>query len=87
MERVLSYPRVLTNVLKYNEIMENRLLTTSEVAEWLNMDEATIQRMSRNGELPGVKIGRRYRFRRSDLEEWLSEQMKKGNGGGEKRAK
>ena len=80
MESVLSYPRIFHSILNHSEIMENRLLTTSEVAKWLNMDETTVQRMSRSGELPGVKIGRRYRFRRTDLEEWLNNQIKKGNG-------
>jgi len=80
MESVLSYPRIFHSILNHSEIMENRLLTTSEVANWLNMDETTVQRMSRNGELPGVKIGGRYRFRRADLEEWLNNQMRKGNG-------
>jgi len=60
--------------------MENRLLTCSEVARWFNMDEATVQRMSRTGELPAVKIGGRYRFRQDDLEEWFNKQMRKGNG-------
>ena len=80
MESVLSYPQIFHSILNHSEIMENRLLTTAEVANWLNMDETTVQRMSRNGELPGVKIGGRYRFRRVDLEEWLNNQMKKGNG-------
>ena len=80
MKSVLSYPRIFHSILNHSEIMENQLLTTSEVASWLTMDETTVQRMSRNGELPGVKIGGRYRFRRADLEEWLNNQMKKGNG-------
>ena len=80
MESVLSYPRIFHSILNHSEIMENRLLTTSEVANWLNMDETTVQRMSRNGELPGVKIRGRYRFQRADLEEWLKNQMRKGNG-------
>lgn len=85
MESMLAYPRIINNSLGYGEIMENRLLTTSEVATWLNMDETTVQRMSRSGKLPAVKIGGRYRFRRADLEEWLNNQMRKDNtnGGGD----
>jgi excisionase family DNA binding protein len=82
MKSVLAYPYIFNSVLNYGEIMENRLLTSSEVAEWLNMDEATVQRMSRTGELPAVKIGGRYRFRQADLEEWFNKQMRKGNGDG-----
>jgi excisionase family DNA binding protein len=82
MKSVLTYPNIFNDGLNYGEIMENRLLTSSEVAEWLNMDEATVQRMSRAGELPAVKIGGRYRFRQADLDEWFNEQVKKGNGDG-----
>ncbi|MFC1908748.1 helix-turn-helix domain-containing protein [Chloroflexota bacterium] len=60
--------------------MENGLLTTSEVAKWLKMDKTTVQRMSRSGELPCGKIGKQYRFRQADLEEWLNKRMKKGDG-------
>jgi len=80
MKSMLTYPSVFNSALKYGKIMENRLLTCSEVAQWLNMDEATVQRMSRDGKLPSVKIGGRYRFRRADLEDWLNRQMTKGNG-------
>lgn len=80
MKSMLTYPRIFNSLLNYSEIMENRLLTSSEVADWLNMDEATVQKMSRAGKLPAVKIGGRYRFRRADLEDWLNRQMTKGNG-------
>lgn len=80
MRSLLTYPSIFHSILNYGEIMENRLLTCFEVADWLNMDEATVQRMSRAGKLPAVKIGGRYRFRRADLEEWLNRQMIQGNG-------
>lgn len=83
MKSVLTYPYVFNNLLGSSKIMEDRLLTCSEVAAWLQMDKVTVQKMSRAGELPAFKVGRRYRFRRADLEEWINKQMKKGNGGGE----
>lgn len=80
MKSVLAYPYIFESTLNYGEIMENQLLTSSEVAEWLHMDEATVRRMSRDGKLPAVKIGRCYRYRQADLDEWYSKQLRKGNG-------
>lgn len=83
MKSVLTYPYVFNNLLVYSKSMENRLLTCSEVADWLHMDKVTVQKMSRAGKLPAFKVGGRYRFRQADLEEWLNKQMIKGNGDGE----
>jgi excisionase family DNA binding protein len=34
----------------------------------------TIYRLIKNGELPAIRIGRQWRFRRADLEEWIDRQ-------------
>ena len=47
------------------------LLSTEEVAEYLGVGQATVYRWCRDGGLPAVKIGRRWRVRRSALEEFL----------------
>ena len=60
--------------------MQDRLLTAREVAEWLSVDEATVHKMARQGRLPVAKIGRKYRFRKSDLEEWFDQQKNGTNG-------
>jgi len=59
--------------------MEEQLLIVSEVSGWLRMTPATIQRMAREGKLPSVKVGGKYRFRKGELEDWLYGQ-KNGNG-------
>ena len=59
--------------------MEDHLMTVQQVADWLQMDPATVQRMIREGILPGAKIGRTYRFRKTDLAEWF-DRMKNGTG-------
>src|SRR5215210_8669794 len=45
------------------------LLSTEEVAEYLGVGQATVYRWCRDESLPAVKIGRRWRVRRSALEE------------------
>jgi excisionase family DNA binding protein len=49
-------------------------LTTEEVLGYLKVTPRTIYRLIRAGELPAVRIGRQWRFRRADLDEWLDRQ-------------
>jgi excisionase family DNA binding protein len=49
-------------------------LTTEEVLGYLKVNPRTIYRLIRNGELPAVRIGRQWRFRRTDLDAWLDRQ-------------
>ena len=47
------------------------LLGTEEVAEYLGVGQVTVYRWCREGSLPCVKIGRRWRVRRQALEEFI----------------
>jgi excisionase family DNA binding protein len=47
------------------------LLSTEEVAEYLGVGQPTVYRWCRDESLPAVKIGRRWRVRRSALEEFV----------------
>jgi excisionase family DNA binding protein len=49
-------------------------LTTEEVLGCLKVNPRTIYRLIKTGELPAVRIGRQWRFRRSDLDEWIDRQ-------------
>jgi excisionase family DNA binding protein len=49
-------------------------LTTEEVLVYLNTTPRTIYRLIRSGELPAVRIGRQWRFRRTDLDDWIERQ-------------
>jgi excisionase family DNA binding protein len=49
-------------------------LTTDEVLTYLNVTPRTIYRLIRTGELPAIRIGRQWRFRRSDLDAFLDRQ-------------
>jgi excisionase family DNA binding protein len=48
-----------------------QLLGTEEVAEYLGVGPVTVYRWCREGSLPCVKIGRRWRIRREALEEFV----------------
>ena len=47
------------------------LLGTEEVAEYLGVGQVTVYRWCREGSLPCVKIGRRWRVRRRALEDFI----------------
>jgi excisionase family DNA binding protein len=46
-------------------------LTTDEVQAYLGITSRTMYRMIRAGELPAIRVGRQWRFRRSDMDRWL----------------
>jgi excisionase family DNA binding protein len=61
---------------------EQTLMDIKQVATYLQINEATAYSWAQSGRLPGIKIGRIWRFRREDLEAWLDDNMqgpKQGN--------
>ena len=54
--------------------MNDRLLVASEVAELLAVKESWVREATRDGRLPHLRLGRYRRYRREDIERWLSEQ-------------
>lgn len=53
--------------------MEEELLDTERVAEYLGVGQVTVWRWCREGVLPCLKVGRSWRIRRSSLEEFLKQ--------------
>ncbi len=54
--------------------MPEEILTIREVASYLKVTERTLYRLVQDGKLPAFKVGNSWRFRREDLERWISEQ-------------
>jgi excisionase family DNA binding protein len=51
----------------------DEFLTVAEVAELLKLNEQTVRNWIDQGSLPALKVGRRVRIRRSDLERVLED--------------
>jgi excisionase family DNA binding protein len=49
-------------------------MTTREVLRYLRVTPRTVYRLIREGDLPAVRMGGRWRFRRDDIEAWLERQ-------------
>lgn len=43
------------------------LLTVDELAEYLRLEPQTIRTLAREGKIPALKVGRIWRFRRSEV--------------------
>jgi excisionase family DNA binding protein len=54
--------------------MDDTFLTTDEVLEYLQVNLRTVYRLIKAGKLPAVRVGRQWRVRRADLDQWLSTQ-------------
>ena len=63
-----------------------KLLTPEEAAERLGLSPVTVGHMLRRGALPGVKVGRLWRFREATLDAYIRElaapELHKGRAAG-----
>ena len=48
------------------------VMTVREVAEYLKVKERTIYRLVAKGGIPAFKVGGSWRFRRAEIEEWIT---------------
>jgi len=54
--------------------MEGReILTVKQVAQYLQMNEHTVYRLARSGEIPSIKISGQWRFMKKIIDKWIME--------------
>jgi excisionase family DNA binding protein len=51
---------------------DSQFLTTEEVLEYLQVNLRTVYRLLKARQIPAVRVGRQWRFRRADIEAWLA---------------
>lgn len=56
-------------------MVDDEILTIREVAALLKVGEKTAYTMARTGDLPGFKERGQWRFRRSDIDQWIGRQV------------
>ena len=61
--------------------MLDELLDVQDVATLLKVNPRTVLRMTERGDLAAVKVARRWRFRQSDLSEYLRSQVDEKQSG------
>jgi excisionase family DNA binding protein len=53
------------------------IMTTKEMAEYLKLHQITICKLSKEGKIPSVRIGRVWRFDREVIDEWIAKGQNK----------
>lgn len=51
--------------------MNPEILTVEQVAEFLHLHAMTVYRLAKEGKVPGFKVGGRWRFNKTVLEQWM----------------
>ena len=51
--------------------MQEILLTTAEVADYLKVDKFTVYRLVTQKSIPAFKVGNQWRFNREMIDAWL----------------
>ncbi len=54
--------------------MADEIMTVKQLAEYLKLNYQTIYKKIQKGEIPGSKIGRGWRFQKSVIDRWLTEE-------------
>ncbi|MFB3894555.1 MAG: helix-turn-helix domain-containing protein [Phycisphaerae bacterium] len=62
------------------------ILTIDELAVYMKLSKSSLYHFARAGNVPGVKIGRHWRFQRSAVDEWMRSSVGSGPKGNAKRA-
>jgi excisionase family DNA binding protein len=57
---------------------DDHYLTTDELLDYLHINLRTIYRLIKAGKIPAVRVGRQWRFRKRDIDAWLSGHRKAG---------
>ena len=51
--------------------MQENLLTTAQVADYLKVDKFTVYRLVTQKNIPAFKVGNQWRFNRDMIDAWL----------------
>jgi len=52
---------------------DNQLMSVKDLADYLQVNISTVYLWSQRGQIPAMKVGNMWRYRRSEIEEWLNQ--------------
>jgi len=64
---------------------EKEIMTTKEVASYLNIHPLTVNKYAREGKIPAFKIGTDWRFHKMYIERWIKDKLDSNQIGKERR--
>lgn len=50
-----------------------RLMTIREIADYLRLSKVTVYKMTRQGKIPALKIGKQWRYNKSEIDSWVKQ--------------
>lgn len=71
----------MTGMLKAIMTGQHTVLTLREAASYLRISSNTLLKLAEEGEIPAVEIDGRYRFPKSNLDDWMAMQSLSGEEG------
>ncbi len=54
--------------------MSDRWMTVKEVADYLQFSTDQIYRLAQQGKIPVSRVGKRWRFKKEKLDQWMEQQ-------------
>jgi excisionase family DNA binding protein len=58
---------------------EDRLWTVAEVADHMRVSTMTVYRLIKASQLPAIRVGKNYRIRSTDIEQYLNASLTVGS--------
>lgn len=55
----------------------DEILTIKEVAKYLKVNDRTVYRLAANKKIPAFKVGNAWRFRKNEIDQWISNQSQR----------
>jgi len=62
--------------------MQERLLTTIQVANYLKVDKFTVYRLVAQKKIPAFRVGNQWRFKKTLIDAWLRQNSNIGKSDG-----
>ena len=57
---------------------QQAIFTFDELAAYLKVGKRTLYRLASHGEIPAFKVGGTWRFRQSEIDRWITDQIQAG---------
>ncbi|HHY3219149.1 TPA: helix-turn-helix domain-containing protein, partial [Pseudomonas aeruginosa] len=57
---------------------QQAIFTLDELAAYLKVGKRTLYRLASHGEIPAFKVGGTWRFRQSEIDRWINDQIQAG---------
>ncbi len=51
------------------------IMTVHDIAVYLRLSEAKVYKLAKEGQLPALRVGKSWRFRKDLIDEWMRRQM------------